>query len=101
LRLAASWREIVIVKRFFLEGEINGPRPGLVRWLVLRPADNTLQWFDGEQAQEMLASTTEMFSRLEVKEGNAPLPSVPAEPPSYRATLDDGAIVVGYFDNTD
>jgi hypothetical protein len=93
------------MKRFFLEGEINGPRPGLVRWLVLRPADNTLQWFDEEQAQEMLGSNiaTEMFSRLEVKETNAPLPSVPAEPPSYRATLENGAIVVGYFvkDNSD
>ena len=61
--------------------------------------------FDEEQAQEMLGSNiaTEMFSRLEVKETNAQLPSVPAEPPSCRATLENGAIVVGYFvkDNSD
>jgi hypothetical protein len=87
------------VKRFFLEGEIDGPRPGLVRWLVLRTADNTLQWFDEELVQEMLGSNvaTEMFSRLEVKEAYAPFPSVPIDPPAYRATLEDGAVVVGYI----
>jgi hypothetical protein len=87
------------VQRFFLEGEMDGPHPGLVRWLVLRPTDNTLQWLDEELAQEMLGSNvaTEMFSRLEVKQGYTSLPSVPANPPAYRAILESGAVVVGYI----
>ena len=39
----------------------------------------------------------EMYSYLKVKEANALLPSVPAEPPTYRATLEGGAVVVGYI----
>ena len=71
----------------------------LVRWFVLRPADSTLQWFDEELAQEMFCSNVamEMYSYLKVKEANALLPSVPAEPPTYRATLKGGAVVVGYI----
>jgi hypothetical protein len=74
--------------------------PGsLVRWFVLRPGDSALQWFDEERAQEMLRSNvaTEMFSHLEVKEANAPVPSVPTEPPTYRVALEGGAVVVGYL----
>jgi hypothetical protein len=33
----------------------------------------------------------EMFSHLEVKSVRAAPPSVPAEPPTYRVTLEDGA----------
>jgi len=86
------------VKRFFLEGEIDGT-PGVVRWFILHLADNTLGWFDEHLVQEMLRSNvaTEMFSHLEVKTANAPLPSVPAEPPKYRVTLEDGAVAVGYL----
>jgi len=71
----------------------------LVRWFVLRPADSTLQWFDEELAQEMFCSNVamEMYSYLKVKEANALLPNVPAEPPTYRATLEGGAVVVGYI----
>jgi len=32
-----------------------------------------------------------------LQEANALLPSVPAEPPTYRATLEGGAVVVGYI----
>jgi hypothetical protein len=93
-----SWRKIVIVRRFFLEGEIDGA-PGLVRWFILHPADSTLRWFDEHLVQVMLRSNvaTEMFLHLEVKSANAPLPSVPAEPPKYRVTLEDGAVAVGYL----
>jgi hypothetical protein len=93
-----NWGEIVIVKRFFLEGELDGT-PGLVRWFILHPADGTLRWFDEHLVQEMLRSNvaTEMFSHLEVKSANAPLPSVPAESPTYRVALEDGAVAVGYL----
>jgi hypothetical protein len=93
-----SWRETIIVRRFFLEGEIDGT-PGVVRWFILHPADSTLGWFDEHLVQEMLRSNvaTEMFSHLEVKSANAPRPSVPAEPPKYRVTLEDGAVAVGYL----
>jgi hypothetical protein len=93
-----SWRKIVIVRRFFLEGEIDGA-PGLVRWFILHQADSTLRWFDEHLVQVMLRSNvaTEMFLHLEVKSANAPLPSVPAEPPKYRVTLEDGAVAVGYL----
>jgi hypothetical protein len=89
-------REIVSVKQFFLEGIMDG---SLVRWFVLRPADSTLQWFDEEIAQEMFCSklATGMYSYLRVKEADVPLPGVPAEPPTYRATLEGGAVVVGYL----
>jgi hypothetical protein len=40
---------------------------------------------------------TEMFSHLEVKEANAPVPNVPTEPPTYRVALEGGAVVVGYL----
>jgi hypothetical protein len=55
------------VKRFFLEGEMDG---SLVRWFVLRPADSTLQWFDEELAQDMFRSNLArgMYSYLKVKE---------------------------------
>jgi hypothetical protein len=88
----------VIVKQFFVEGEIEGT-PGIVRWFVLRPADGTLRWFDEDCVQQMLLSNmaTEMFSRLAVKEAAAPLPSMPAEPPAYRATLEGGTVVAGYL----
>jgi hypothetical protein len=84
------------VKRFFLEGVMDG---SLVRWFVLRPADSTLQWFDEKLTQEMFRSNvaTGMYSYLKVDEANVPLPSVPAEPPTYRATLEGGAVVVGYL----
>jgi hypothetical protein len=90
----------VAVKQFFLEGEIEGT-PGIVRWFVLRPTDGTLRWFDEECVQEMLLSNmaTEMFSRLAVKEAAAALPSMPEEPPAYRATLDGGTVVAGYLVN--
>jgi hypothetical protein len=39
---------------------------------------------------------TEMFSRLEIREAHTPVPSVPADPPAYRAILEGGAVVVGY-----
>jgi hypothetical protein len=55
VRPRPSWREIVIVKRFFLEGEIDGT-PGVVRWFILHPADSTLRWFDEHLVQEMLRS---------------------------------------------
>jgi hypothetical protein len=85
-------------KRFYLEGEMEGV-PGVVRWLVLQPDDGALQWFDEERVQEMLRSNlaTEMFSRLEVKEADAPMPSIPADPPAYRAKLEGGVVVVGYL----
>ena len=68
----------------------------LVRWFVLWPADSTLQWFDEELSQDMFRSNLAraMCSYLKVKEAKVPLPSVPAEPPTYRAT---GAVVVGYL----
>ena len=71
----------------------------LVRWFVLRPADSTLQWFDEELAQDMFRSNLArgMYSYLKVKEAKAPLPSMPAEPPTYRATLEGGPVVVGYL----
>ncbi len=86
------------MKQFFLEGEIDGT-PGVVRWFVLRPADGTLRWFDEDCAQKMLLSSvaTQMFSRLAVKEAAAPLPSIPAEPPTYRTTLEGGTVVAGYL----
>src|SRR5262249_30351974 len=89
-------REIVSVKRFFLEGVMDG---SLVRGLVLWPADSILQWFDEELSQDMVRSNLAraMCSYLKVKETNGRLPSVPAEPPSYRATLEGGAVVVGYL----
>jgi hypothetical protein len=89
-------REVVSVNRFFLEGMKDA---SLVRWFVLRPADSTLQWFDEELAQEMFRSNLAagMYSYLKVKEAKVPLPSVPAEPPTYRATLEGGAVVVGYL----
>jgi hypothetical protein len=34
---------------------------------------------------------------VKVKEAKVPLPSVPAEPPTYRTTLEGGAVVVGYL----
>lgn len=73
--------------------------PGVVRLYVLRPADGALLWFDEERVQEMLGSNvaTEMFLRLAVKEAAAPLPSVPAEPPAYRAALESGVVVAGYL----
>ena len=85
-----------IVKWFFLEGEIDG---SLVQWFVLRTTDSTFQWFDEELAQQMFRSNIamKMYSYLKVKEANAPLPSVPADPPTYRATLEGGAVVVGYI----
>jgi|HubBroStandDraft_4_1064222.scaffolds.fasta_scaffold455373_1 hypothetical protein len=91
-------RATVTVKQFFVEGEIEGT-PGIVRWFVLQPADGTLRWFDENCVQEMLLSNmaTEMFSRLAVKEAAAPLPSMPAEPPAYRATLEGGTVVAGYL----
>jgi hypothetical protein len=91
-------RAKVTVKQFFVEGEIEGT-PGIVRWFVLRPADGTLRWFDEDCVQQMLLSNmaTEMFSRLAVKEAAAPLPSMPAEPPAYRATLEGGTVVAGYL----
>ena len=84
------------MKKFFLEGVMDG---SLVRWFVLRPADSTLQWFDEELAQEMFRSNvaTGMYSYLKVEEANVLLPSVPAEQPTYRATLEGGAVVVGYL----
>ena len=84
------------MNRFFLEGMKDA---SLVRWFVLRPADSTLQWFDEELAQDMFRSNlaTGMYSYLKVKEAKVPLPSVPAEPPTYRATLEGGAVVVGYL----
>ena len=86
------------MKQFFLEGEMYHV-PGVLRLYVLRPTDSAVLWFDEERAQEMLRSNvaTEMFSRLEVKEAAAPLPSVPAEPPAYQATLESGVIVAGYL----
>ena len=38
-----------------------------------------------------------MFSHLEVKEANAPVPNVSTEPPTYRVALEGGAVVVGYL----
>ena len=91
-------RAAVTVKQFFVEGEIEGT-PGIVRWFVLRPTDGTLRWFDEDCVQEMLLSNmaTGMFSRLAVKEAAAPSPSMPAEPPAYRATLEGGTVVAGYL----
>jgi hypothetical protein len=86
------------VRQFFLEGVMDG---SLVQWFVLRTTDGTLQWFDEELAQEMFRSDVamKMYSYLKVKEADAPLPSVPAEPPAYRATLEGRAVVVGYVVN--
>jgi hypothetical protein len=83
------------VKQFFLEGVIDG---SLVQWFVLRTTDRTLQWFDEELVQEMFRSdvATEMYSYLLAKEADTPLPSVPAEPPTYRAMLEGGIVVVGF-----
>jgi hypothetical protein len=73
--------------------------PGMVRWFVPHPTDSALRWFDEHLVQEMLRSNvaTEMFSHLEVKSANVPLPSVPAEPRTYIVTLEDGAVAVGYL----
>jgi hypothetical protein len=38
-----------------------------------------------------------MYLYLKVKEAYAPLLSVPAEPPTFSATLEGGAVVVGYI----
>jgi enoyl-CoA hydratase len=91
-------RETFSMRQFFLEGVMDG---SLVQWFVLRTTDGTLQWFDEELAQEMFRSDVamKMYSYLKVKEANAPLPSVPAEPPAYRATLEGGAVVVCYLVN--
>jgi hypothetical protein len=45
-------------------------------------------------AQEMFRSNVAagMYSYLKVKEAKVPLPSVPAEPPTYRTTLEGGAV---------
>jgi hypothetical protein len=73
--------------------------PGVVRWLVLHAVNGTLQWFDEHLVQEMLRSNvaTEMFSHLEVKSAQAPLPSVPVDPPAYRVKLEGGAVALGYL----
>ena len=83
--------------QFFLEGEIFGVA-GVVRWYVIRPADGALQWFDEECAQEMFRSTivTKMLRRLKVKVALGLRPPSVTEPPTYRITLENGAVVAGY-----
>jgi hypothetical protein len=84
------------VKRFFLQGEIDGVP---ARWFVLRSTDGAVMWLDEHLVQEVISSTwaTTTFSRLEVKEATDPRPRVGADPPAYTVTVGSGTIVVGYL----
>jgi hypothetical protein len=83
------------VKRFFLQGEIDGVP---VRWFVLPSADGAVTWFDEHLVQEVASSTwaTTTFSRLKVQEATDARPHVGTEPPTYTVTLGSGTIIVGY-----
>ena len=84
------------MKRFFLQGEIDGVP---VRWFVLRSPNGAVTWLNEHLVQKVVSSTwaTTTFSRLEVKEATDARPSVGTDPPAYTATLESGMVIVGYF----